>query len=166
MSEQAALTTPVATDKVAPVALMSDSQMATAVSNKFFQEVQNALQNPKDGGMWTGGENTADNDLAALKDDPQRDVVLNTIADRIQNHDPVLGTIVGAVERDEKGEITGFTFSDPAIVATYDQSLNTAMATGKTLQEAKASLETPADFFSSTQLTGQMETPVDGNLKK
>jgi hypothetical protein len=116
-------------------ALRDDSQVSKTASTKFLDEIRVAMTGPADVATMTAEKN-ATTDLLMLSGDPQQNVVLNAIADRIEKHDPALGLVQGSVERDRNGEVTAFTFTNHQQEAAYATSLNSTMDSGATLKEA------------------------------
>jgi hypothetical protein len=172
------LTNPV--EKTAP---LTDAQVGNAVANKFLNEVHTALTSSTADLTAMSAEDDAFRDIGNLQGDPQRQAVLNAVADKIDNHDPSLGILQASVERDKNGEITGFSFANPQQESAYEAKLDAYMQQGHTRAEAIAADGTnlfdvdierghfdvatnpnqPADSSSAAPTSGSSARPSDSS---
>jgi hypothetical protein len=150
------------TDKAVAPHLLTDGQVGDAVANKFLTEVNQMLKGSTYDENTFIAEGNAQGDLSSLKGDPQQSAVLNSIANKIENHDPALGILQGAVERDKNGDITGFTFTDPQTHSAYENSLAAYQQQGHTALEAVQNDGTSQ--FTVANIRGAMEISTSGAI--
>jgi hypothetical protein len=130
--------------------LMTEAQMENSVASRILSEVQTGFSysspNEDTGAFYLS---RAQDDMDRLTGDPAKAGILQVMAAKIESHDPTLAPVQAKIERNEKGEITGFTFADERLESSYNDKLNADMQQGNTLTQAQG-FET--DKLSASQL--------------
>ena len=113
-------------DKTAPAPKEQIDKQSTAAALTFLQDVSNSLT-PQNG-LYTGFNMATDavahQDLKNIQNQPNYNQFLNQVAKDMT--DPALMTklgLTGSVVRDQKGEVSSLSFSNPAMTSAYNASV-------------------------------------------
>ena len=119
--------------------ILPPDQVAQGVATNLMKEVNAVMSGPYTGDSH-GAKLDLDLEVYHAATDPQGPAIFKAMAQMVDNHDPIMGTLQGSVERDKDGNVTGLTFENQDREAAATKSINTFLAAGNTYETATEEL--------------------------